>query len=75
MEPLKQMIIQMNDEKFSTVKKTIIEDYFLNDLLLLLAYRTNSTEELKEMFNYDNDYIEILNLKLYNVIQRIVFEL
>lgn len=75
METLKDIVGQMSEETFATVKKVIIADYSVDDLLLLLSYRKNCNENLFEIFNWREDYLELLNINLYVIIQRILLEL
>jgi hypothetical protein len=74
METLKKIIVQMNEGTFAKVKKSIIADYSLNELLLLLSYRETWNENLPEIFNCEEDYLEVLKIDLYIIIQRILLE-
>ncbi len=74
MEKLKKVVQQLDDEKYNFIKNVFIKNHSNKFLLLLQYYRDDSTDDLLETLNCNENALYVLRSRLYDKIQKHLLE-
>lgn len=74
MEKLKKIVQQLDDEKYNFIKAVFVKNHSNKFLLLLQYYRDDSSDNLLEALNCNENALYVLRSRLYDKIQKHLLE-
>lgn len=74
MDKLKKIVLQLEQEKFDEFEKSLVKTHSTKFLILLRYYRSNSTDNLLELLNCNENALYVLKSRLFDKTQKYLLE-